>query len=375
MAQPEDQAAQRRKYFEGLPQANKDKIKELTFRCLDGAILFKTWLRGCREVIELSQDKLAEKCRLETHQAIQRAEVENRASKDIVARLADLFGVSDEEERDHLVQIARGTLPSVAPEDFDTESESEFPKLLDGLVTAISKVFTSSLKHAVEAVTKDSELAFDPGITEGVKRRVLRLKSGIHLYPERGILKRINKRHVLLRQETLVRLMKSLSASQLVECGREIGEGAAEDLLAHICSQNGGVFPETRSISDFIARWNYWDRTGGWGELGFETANVKNVSSENLPDKTEWRIRVRNSVLNTGNAEETERLRNFWCGYIHGFLEGAKPYFTDETTNVYLHVPSNYQVEGVSFLGQGSKSKYGEIVELYAVYFIGKQGA
>jgi hypothetical protein len=94
----------------------------------------------------------------------------------------------------------------------------------------------------------------------------------------------------------------------------------------------------------FVALWNYWDRTGGWGTY--------ELSRE--PEEGEWRLRVINSFLRSDNQEESTRLINFWCGYIQGFLNSALPAVSglmlrlpDDIRNVTVKMPADQRVSSV----------------------------
>jgi hypothetical protein len=161
------------------------------------------------------------------------------------------------------------------------------------------------------------------------------------LRTEDGIILRTGVRHVILRTHTVIPLMGLLTAQQLRTIGRQIGITAAQDLVDHTLEREKFVpsGPEA-----FVALWNYWDRTGGWGTY--------ELSRE--PEEGEWRLRVVNSFLRSDNQEESARLINFWCGYIQGFLNSALPAVSglmlrlpDDVRNVTVKMPAGQRVSSV----------------------------
>jgi hypothetical protein len=95
------------------------------------------------------------------------------------------------------------------------------------------------------------------------------------------------------------------------EAAHGIGESAARDLIDSVVRKGGSIPANPQA---FVALWNYWDRTGGWGRY-------------ELIDETEetWRIRVHNNFLEVRGDGTSTRRQAFWEGYLHGFLNRALP--------------------------------------------------
>ena len=158
------------------------------------------------------------------------------------------------------------------------------------------------------------------GLFEALHEVLQTVIPGVSLDGDEGILKRTGVRHVILRRETALLLVKSLEDKvKLFDAGREIGEGAAKDLIKNTIEQYKLV-PKTAKA--FIMLLDYWDRTGGWGRL-----KVGGSKSD------EWEILIENNFLHVGEGtnvtqeqlDATHKLCNFWCGYIHGVLNQALP--------------------------------------------------
>ena len=131
------------------------------------------------------------------------------------------------------------------------------------------------------------------------------------LTAEEGVILRTGVRHMIMRTQTAVRLLSAIPEGALLETAREVGRGAAADLLEAVVDR-GRSIPE--SPRAFLSLWNYWDRTGGWGryELISET-------------EVEWRILVHNNFVHSDIGMDSRRLQRFWEGYIGGFLNHALP--------------------------------------------------
>jgi len=156
-----------------------------------------------------------------------------------------------------------------------------------------------------------------------VREQLIPIIPVVALNDEGGILQRTGVRHVILRKETLLLLMKNLRREQLNEIGKEIGKGAASDLIEYTVKR-GRFIPV--SAEAFVTLWDYWDRTGGWGTLSLIKTSDKSdleLRFQESLSKAEWLIRIDNNFLETESIKETHELCNFWCGYIHGFLNTA----------------------------------------------------
>lgn len=190
------------------------------------------------------------------------------------------------------------------------------------------------------------------------------LVPGIVLNEEDGILRRANIRHAILRTETLHSILSAIETEKLREVAKEIGKHAAGDLINILDS--GRHVPAT--ARDFVALWDFWDRTGGWGKLFLP-------ESECDDDKGIWRLHISNNFLEVDrerkrcnapkesdewvnaaklDIEATHKLCEFWCGYIHGFLEESLPEIRNMMLTTSLNdsrgifIPAYSKVETVS---------------------------
>ena len=141
---------------------------------------------------------------------------------------------------------------------------------------------------------------------------------GVSLEDEHGVLKRAGVRHVILRTETALLLMSSVDEDGLVRLGKQIGSGAAADLIRNAFEERELI---PASAEAFVSLWNYWDRTGGWGNLHLVDAGGGT--------KPFWRLKVENNFLATDDLVGTHRLCAFWRGYIAGVLSEALPRITE----------------------------------------------
>ena len=167
------------------------------------------------------------------------------------------------------------------------------------------------------------------------------------LSAEDGVIRRTGVRHVILRTETVVRLLRLLlpgRADLLEEAAQEIGAGAARDLVEFVL--RGGRFVPS-SPRAFVSLWNYWDRTGGWG-----TYMLDSVTEES------WHLVVSRSFLRTADPAQTHVLATFWCGYIRGFLNESLPQVSavmlnlpEEQRALALTMPAAAHVRTVEYAG------------------------
>ncbi|KPM53637.1 hypothetical protein ACG83_23730 [Frankia sp. R43] len=134
------------------------------------------------------------------------------------------------------------------------------------------------------------------------------------LSAEDGVISRAGVRHVILRTETVVQLLRLLLPDRvdlLENAAQKIGAGAASDLVEFVL--RGGRFVPIDPKA-FVALWNYWDRTGGWG-----TYTLDSVTDD------AWKITVGRSFLRSADPAEAPALAAFWRGYIKGFLNESLP--------------------------------------------------
>ncbi len=162
-----------------------------------------------------------------------------------------------------------------------------------------------------------------------MRDRLIAIIPAVGLNEEGGILERTGVRHVILRKETLLMLMRSVDRSRLYDLGLEIGNGAASDLIEHTVKRDKFI---PASAEAFVSLWDYWDRSGGWGMLSLFSESVDIDPTEDLTLKNgsldrsrsaQWRIDINNSFLESDDPAERHELCAFWCGYIHGFLNTA----------------------------------------------------
>lgn len=350
--------------FETLTDNQRGKIRQLTDDFLNTPMLFATWLRECMKAGgDLTKlEKITDYCSYATSRTIEKAVARSLATKPMAEALALQFGV-EAKDKDRFVRKARGVyIPSVTPQEFDPT----LYKLLQDLLKSIGQLFTHLPVFA--GSNSDGNITV-PSPTEELERKLRHLASSIYLRSEHGILTRLDIRHILLRQKTLLLLLKNLTAEQLRDSGKEIGIGASSDLLK-------GLKTKPRTINEFIANWNYWDQTGGWGEILLERDTTP-APGKPMSPKVRWRIRVRNNFLNSGDKVETRKLSNFWCGYIEGFLTSAALHFNrveandDATAATDLSVLPKHKVIRVEFLREGEEAAG----DLFVIYFSDEEGA
>jgi hypothetical protein len=162
---------------------------------------------------------------------------------------------------------------------------------------------------------------------------------GLTLSEVDGRIERTGVRHAVLRTDTVIRLIRDLDAAALRRIGTDIGRGAARDLVERTL-RAGAYVPA--SPEAFVALWNYWDRTGGWGTYQL----LEDAAEGNPIEKgdAEWHLRVANNFLAEGTTEETHHLCNFWCGYIHGFLDEALP----DISEMMMELPATLRGEEIT---------------------------
>ena len=172
-----------------------------------------------------------------------------------------------------------------------------------------------------------------------VRQQLEAVIPGLTLSEVDGRIERTGVRHAVLRTDTVVQLVRGLDASSLRRIGMDIGRGAARDLVEHTL-RAGAYVPA--SPEAFVALWNYWDRTGGWGtyQLLEDVSEADPVETDNA----EWHLRIENNFLAEGTVEETHHLSNFWCGYIHGFLDEALPSISE----MMMELPASLRGEEIT---------------------------
>lgn len=211
---------------------------------------------------------------------------------------------------------------------FDSAARESLAKV-EGFINFIARSFGKLFK--LDAVSLDTHPFF-----QEVNAQLAHIIPGIALNDKGGILERADVRHVILRADTIISLINQIREEERAGVGKEIGTGAALDLIENIVKK-GQMVPV--SAAAFISLWNFWDRTGGWGTLELiESPDKGNMDiPEETRDKPEWwYIKITNNFLRRkGDEEEEVRRRNkFWCGYIQGFLDTALPQITQEMSGL-----------------------------------------
>ena len=185
---------------------------------------------------------------------------------------------------------------------------------------------------------------------KAVREKLSSVIPGLSLNPEHGVLKRANVRHVILRTETLLPILLELTPQLLQKVGVNAGSTAAGDLINQTLRPKKYV-PASPQV--FIALWDFWDRTGGWGEMCL----VEDVPSS-------WKIKITNSFLTLENdLEKTHKLCHFWCGYIEGFLSQSLPLLADLIAELEpsqantVALPAYWEVSEVKHLNESTSTE------------------
>lgn len=191
-----------------------------------------------------------------------------------------------------------------------------------------------------------SSYASHPLLRE-VNNRLSDLLPEFSLSAEDGVIRRTGVRHVILRTETVVRLLRLLlpdRTEHLEAAAQEIGAGAARDLIDFVL--RGGRFVPS-SPEAFVSLWNYWDRTGGWG-----TYLLDSVTEES------WHLVVARNFLRAADPAQAPVLAAFWSGYLRGFLNEALPRISavmlnlpEEQRALALTMPAAAHVRAVEYVG------------------------
>ena len=240
--------------------------------------------------------------------------------------VADLFKLHKEDKlapgEEEEVQLFDVGDEEMIRRNFDSAAR-EYLHKIQAFMDFVAKSFGQLFK--LDAVSLDIHPFF-----QRVNAELEQMIPGVSLNDKGGILERADVRHVILRADTVISLVARIGDDERVAVGREIGSGAASDLIENVIKK-GRMAP--RSAEAFISLWNFWDRTGGWGTL--ELVESPDKGNASLPvetrDKPEWwHIKVTNNFLRRQNEpeEEVRRRNHFWCGYIHGFLDTALPQIT-----------------------------------------------
>lgn len=131
-------------------------------------------------------------------------------------------------------------------------------------------------------------------------------------------------RHVLFRVDSIFLILDVVKeVGKLREVGENIGKSAGDDILRLFDERK--ILPS--SSKDVVELWNYWDISGGWGEIEHKQVMV---------DDATWAISVKESFLFNPSASRGGNGHNdFWKGYIIGFLNTILP----EVAKLQLSAP------------------------------------
>jgi hypothetical protein len=207
--------------------------------------------------------------------------------------------------------------------DFDPPGRERINRI-ESTLTAIAESFRTVF--ALDSRPLDVHPIF-----RELKIRLENIIPGLSLNLEDGILERTGVRHVVLRTESALSLLRHLTPEQRHKAGKDIGIGAANDLVGNMLKERRWV---PASPDAFVRLWDFWDSTGGWGKLHLiEEPALYEALTIASPPRHEpiWYIQVENSFLASKDMdmETIHNLSHFWCGYIFGFLDTALPQVTD----------------------------------------------
>ncbi len=147
----------------------------------------------------------------------------------------------------------------------------------------------------------------------------------------KGQIDRWGIRHVIFRAETVIELMKSITNTKLLlNIGVGIGRNASKDLFEKVIIPNSGKHLIPGSIGAFVQLLNYWDSSGGWGELSYREENNPKENNDR------WILITENNFL-SGNEtnKDVNHLYAFWQGYIKGALDMA----IEKLSAIYSSLP------------------------------------
>ncbi len=139
-----------------------------------------------------------------------------------------------------------------------------------------------------------------------------------------GVLDRAGVRHVVFRAET-IHLLLSIACDHkdYYDKCRQIGQTAANDLWQLFLNAGEEVVVIPRDLEWLVRVWGEWDTSGGWGKFTFHRA----TRSRDHVDRMDYHASVENNFLRRARGESVivgaADMHQFWCGYIHGFLEDA----------------------------------------------------
>lgn len=152
----------------------------------------------------------------------------------------------------------------------------------------------------------------------GLKKQIDQKARRAALGSPDGVLMRAGVRHVIFRTATILSIMARLGDGELDPAGAEVGLSAAKDLVEKLLVKKLRVPANPEA---FVALWDYWDRSGGWGRLELRQ------STETDANKQSWRLAIKDSFLrsDSGGDASGRRFEAFCGGYIKGFLNGALP--------------------------------------------------
>jgi transcriptional regulator with XRE-family HTH domain len=201
---------------------------------------------------------------------------------------------------------------------------------------------------------------------------------------DQGLIELIGVRHLMMRQDSLILLMRSAAQvehasalttedgrrdanARLEALARKWGNGAASDVLKYLRRERHSTGEIPNSLAAIMSWAGQWDAANGWGifsvldeyDLEGNEFNDKKVevSKINRNQITKWRITIENDPLIRTDEYETNLLCHWWIGYLHNFLETSLRGFIrlletdllDRDQWSLIHLPSYNRVRSVEF--------------------------
>lgn len=189
----------------------------------------------------------------------------------------------------------------------------------------IEEFMFSIAEHFRNLFKLNPQQLHDHPFLKDLNSKLTEMIPGISTTSKDGILIRSNIRHIILRQESFLSVLRRIEESELYDLGKEIGKGAAEDVIVNVLERRKFI---PASPEAFVYLWDYWDKTGGWGTLKLRNIDEIDKPVSYTKDKfvnSTWYITVENNCLGSSQIGETQKLYNLWKGYIHGFFDHSLP--------------------------------------------------
>lgn len=140
-------------------------------------------------------------------------------------------------------------------------------------------------------------------------------------------LTRFGVSHVIFARQTINHIFHCIPADTLFSVAKQIGKGAATELLIQIKDQTDDNTDDVKETlctpQNVLTMLRVWDSTGGWGnyELISPNENAINAAFFATDNPGHWKIRIRNHFLATLEIGENRNWEAFWKGYFSGFCE------------------------------------------------------